>query len=960
MTSLPAVLRHALAGRAGSLLGALTVALLLLSLLPERALFASLRAYLGFHTLVELVCIIVALLVPLSIFNGYRQPVPGPYVVMGTLFALSGLGDVLHVLTMEGMPGLFRAGSLNQSIYFWLIARLFAISGLLALGAMPLREWGPARVRLVVTCLTLVGLVLLYGGFRPPGHLPALFVPGQGLTPLKVEAEWGLALLSLCAGAALLQGRAPGDRNTRRLLAVAAWITALAEICFTLYSTATDEFNVIGHVYKAISYTLVFRAVFLARIRAPYQALEEARHALADQEQRWQLALTGSATGVWDQSPQQGLIHTSREFARLLGYETQGLPHQLTRFRELVHPDDRERVRRSLQDHLAGRTDHWRSEHRLLDSRGEWRWLLVNGRIMATDTAGHATRVVGAAIDIQAGKEREQELGNVRSRLQAIFDMAPMGLVVFDEQGRLEQHNTALQRLLGEASDQAPQEIWQLVGNDQRPAIRRHWQRWQAAVADGDTTPFRHEISLAGHHPAPLWTRWLITPLPDGHHLGVIEDISNQRQAITLLQENAELYRSTFESGNAIKLLIDPDNNRIVDANPAAVEYYDYPLATLRRLHLDELVMTPLEVIRERIQRSLEHGGSHFESRHLGRDGQIREVEVFTAPITLGGRRLIYEMVHDISARKQAENELHLLNQRLARYGENRRHLNQLSARLYGLTDPSDLPALLEQELPGCFPEVCGELALRFEELEGEAHRIHWGSAGCEQHVFHHEERLESAAGAIGKLTLRGTPEDDEDRARLERMASDAARAMTLAVINLRLRQQLTRDAYRDALTGLYNRRHLEAELPGLLSRATSEQPLSLVLLDLDHFKQLNDTWGHDIGDEVLRAIARLMEGMLRTSDIACRYGGEEFVVAMPGASAAVAERRLGMILERFRDWRLTVAGGVIEQRSFSAGLVEAPHQGSNMTQLLEQADRALYRAKRAGRARIVVAAETD
>ncbi|OHV07667.1 MASE3 domain-containing protein [Kushneria phosphatilytica] len=961
MARLTTALSRLFTGPSGAIFWLMLSLLVVLTLLPRFQIFASTAPYLGFHSLTEILCVIVAVLAALAVFNGYKQ-LSSRLTAVGCLFLLSAGFDTLHLLTMPGMPELFTPNTLNKAIHFWLLARLSAITGLLLLAPASKpsakRPTG-RRIILLFSALFLIGAAT---GMAQPGWLPRLYDSTTGLTSVKIASEWLLAIMAVIAGLLLLRNNRIGQRQDREMLTVAAWITAMAEICFTLYGTANDEFNVIGHLYKAVSYVLIFRALFLTHLRLPWQSMARAQQALTHQEQRWQLALTGSETGVWDFDLSEDRLFCSSQFHHNLGYRDGELPRRTEHWRQrMIHPEDQAHVRETLQAHLSGHAEYWHCEARVRDAHGHWCWLRINGQIMARDASGQPTRLVGTALDIQPIREREQELSHVRSRLQAIFDTAPMGLMVFNSQGELQQHNGALRRLLDNRQDEhpAPHGIWQWINHERRAEVKRHWQQWRQATTD-EYTPFREQIALADRQAEERWTRWLVTPLPEGDYLGVIEDISDQRRAMSLLRENAELYRSTFESGNAIKLLVDPESDRIEDANPAAVEYYGYSLAELRQMKLSELVQTPLTDIRARIERSLESGSSHFESRHLGRDGRVREVEVFTASIVRDGRQLIYEMVHDISARKHAENKLHQLNQRLARYGENRRHLNQLGTRLYTLTELSELPHLLEQELPNCFPEVCGVLALRFEELEEDAHRVRWGTQGCEQHTFHHEERLETAAGTIGKLTLRGTPEDEEDRERLERMASDAARAVTLSVINLRLRQQLTRHAYRDALTGLYNRRHLETELPSLLSRATPDQPLSLVLLDLDHFKQLNDTWGHDIGDEVLRAIARIMEGMLRSSDIACRYGGEEFVVVMPGASANIAERRLGMILDRFRNWRLTLEEGVIEQRSFSAGLIEAPRQGQEMTQLLEQADRALYMAKRAGRARIVAATESS
>jgi len=159
-----------------------------------------------------------------------------------------------------------------------------------------------------------------------------------------------------------------------------------------------------------------------------------------------------------------------------------------------------------------------------------------------------------------------------------------------------------------------------------------------------------------------------------------------------------------------------------------------------------------------------------------------------------------------------------------------------------------------------------------------------------------------------------------------------------------------------DALTGLYNRRYFERRLREESAHARRhKRPFSLIIIDIDHFKLVNDTYGHEDGDKVLRHVAELINGSLREDDIACRYGGEEFVLllrATPGTAARVVANRL----------RASVAskgialGEKAEERhiSFSGGVAAADERNTyNCEAIVDRADKALYRAKRAGRNRV-------
>ncbi|GAA1820336.1 histidine kinase N-terminal 7TM domain-containing protein [Planosporangium flavigriseum] len=169
-----------------------------------------------------------------------------------------------------------------------------------------------------------------------------------------------------------------------------------------------------------------------------------------------------------------------------------------------------------------------------------------------------------------------------------------------------------------------------------------------------------------------------------------------------------------------------------------------------------------------------------------------------------------------------------------------------------------------------------------------------------------------------------------------------------------RLQEHLAEQAIRDDLTGLYNRRHLMHTLDAELSLAEGTgQPLSVVLLDIDHFKYVNDRFGHAVGDELLVAIAGVLSSSARQGDTVARYGGEEFVMVLPGTTSEQAWNRA-------QEWRLRCAATAVPtdqgplSATFSAGVACYPSSGTSSAVLLNAADKALYRAKAEGRDRVL------
>jgi diguanylate cyclase (GGDEF)-like protein len=184
-----------------------------------------------------------------------------------------------------------------------------------------------------------------------------------------------------------------------------------------------------------------------------------------------------------------------------------------------------------------------------------------------------------------------------------------------------------------------------------------------------------------------------------------------------------------------------------------------------------------------------------------------------------------------------------------------------------------------------------------------------------------------------------------------------ACEQISLALANLAIRETLREQATRDKLTGLYNRHYLNARFEQDLARAhRGESPIGIVLLDIDHFKRFNDTFGHAAGDHVLREVAAVLMSVTRRSDVACRYGGEEFLLLMADASREIAIRRAEELRLAVKGLRLEWQGHPLGELTISAGVAALPADGTEADILVRRADQALYRAKELGRDRVEAA----
>lgn len=174
---------------------------------------------------------------------------------------------------------------------------------------------------------------------------------------------------------------------------------------------------------------------------------------------------------------------------------------------------------------------------------------------------------------------------------------------------------------------------------------------------------------------------------------------------------------------------------------------------------------------------------------------------------------------------------------------------------------------------------------------------------------------------------------------------------------SLNLCARLKQESIRDGLTNLFNRRFMEIALERelrLAARRKSE--LSLLMLDIDHFKRFNDTHGHEAGDRVLRGVAEILCASVRTEDIVCRYGGEEFLVILPGMGAETSFHRAEDIRTRVSTMRLDFQGEGLKDITISIGISTYPQTGQRVEEIVRAADEALYHAKESGRNRVVIA----
>lgn len=384
-----------------------------------------------------------------------------------------------------------------------------------------------------------------------------------------------------------------------------------------------------------------------------------------------------------------------------------------------------------------------------------------------------------------------------------------------------------------------------------------------------------------------------------------------------------------------------------------------------------------------------------FEWRIQHKDGRLLWIETLAHPILEEDQQKPTQWIsssRDITERREAREALRSANIRLQETVENLERRNQDSGLLIAMGDMLQ-SCLTQEEVYGVAKKYCQKLFPDFSGalylLEGPAHLVRkavsWGdiessmtftTENCwalrrgrahyyKNHgdlICRHVDRastdcylcipLVALGETVGLFHLNSLAGGNSDH--LYQLAVMVSERIALAIVNLRLRETLRDQSIRDPLTELYNRRYLLETMMRELSRANRRKTsIGVMMMDIDHFKIFNDSYGHDVGDHLLQSLGIYLLRNIRGEDVACRYGGEEFVLVLPDTSLKDTMRRAGELREGISRLSVLHAGKTLGGITVSIGVSAFPGHGRTMEALLKAADLALYRAKNEGRNRV-------
>ncbi|MGL5192391.1 MAG: diguanylate cyclase [Chroococcales cyanobacterium] len=495
-----------------------------------------------------------------------------------------------------------------------------------------------------------------------------------------------------------------------------------------------------------------------------------------------------------------------------------------------------------------------------------------------------------------------------------------------------------------------------------------------------------------------------ISPLSNHSVIWVARDMTDRHQTVQALQHSESLLAGVLNSSldgiMAFKAIRNPEKTIIdfqwLTINPAAEKIVGRPREdVLGKYLLQEmpgnletgLFERYVEVVKTNKPLELEFYYDHEGIQAWFKMMAVKLDDGFTVTF------------RNITDDKQAEATLQQANDKLVRWVEELKQRNREMAFLGEMNELLQACETLEEaykaiglKLPQLFPSCSGGLAAidsfknRVETVatwgklpgskpwfaphecwalrRGRSHRVDNSpfSLFCD-HFHPHPSPVESlcipmmAQGEISGLLYLISSHQGRLSDGKQQLARTVSEQIALALANIKLRETLHTQSIRDSLTGLFNRRYLEETLERELQRAhRQDQSVGIVMIDIDHFKTFNDTFGHDAGDAVLRQVGDLLLNNVRGSDIACRYGGEELTLIFPDATLSETYRRAEQIREAIKNLVLEHRGELLGIITASLGIACYPTAGITGDDLIRAADIALYRAKALGRDRVVTA----
>lgn len=773
----------------------------------------------------------------------------------------------------------------------------------------------------------------------------------------------------------------------------------------------------LGHSTYLVLFSAAWRRQqMLVDRHAKLAAAERGLHENVRQsEARFRSLFDLAAVGINVTDASGRYLMVNERMADMLGYSRDELVGM--NFRDVSPPEDGAITARLMDSLTDGTTERFRQEKAYLRKDGGRIDVEVFTREL-DDGAGQERRFICVALDISERKRADVLAAEHRQIRDFHFENTPLAVVEWDIEMRVRRWSKRAEQIFGwteaEALGRTGEELRMFPVEEREPPRHRI-----SRLFGGEVDRYTLKMALLRRGGRSLWAEVhnAIVRGPDGSIQGLVSmalDITESEEMLRMLNESEARFRSIFNQAAVGIALLDADG-RWLNVNQKLCEITGYSLDELMQInfqsitHPDDLERD-LHMSTAVMDRTIDHYS--MEKRYVRKDGSLVWVLLFVrrldATADLPAR--FVSVVEDIDERKAAEARVRALTASLEsrvaerteqlrdiiRAGQRRNEeltlITDMGRLLAAATDMSEAATVVTRYLPRIFPLADGALYLADPANERFERKAHWGEAkpgastfergecwGMRRGETHHVEGepdalhcahvhgdsrthphlcvpIQSLGAPLGLIEL-AWGRTSEGWAPEIPLIKTVAEKIGLAFGNLRLREELSRQALLDPLTGLNNRRWLEAALRMRVARhSRSGEGFAVLMIDVDHFKTVNDVYGHEAGDRALQEIGAALLRCVREGEAAARFGGEEFTVVLDtslkqDAQGAAERMRLAVAAIRVR-----LKDRDLPPLTVSIGVAMYPNDGDDAQRVVERADEALYAAKRNGRNQVRMA----
>ena len=702
----------------------------------------------------------------------------------------------------------------------------------------------------------------------------------------------------------------------------------------------------------------------VASLNAVGKQHEEAKEMLKESEERFRFLFDTAPIGLSISNYKGDILNANETLQKLLGYNMEELSNM--NFLDFyMNKEDR----KELLDRLEEK-EHVRDFETVFRNKRGSAWnVLINSDYIELDNQ----KVLLTSInDLTSLKEMQAELQQSEKKYHAVFTNAPISMIVTDQSGNIVASNHAALKLFGCKGEELQSrnvtdfyvdksKLSELIETTEKEGIVRNVE---TEFTDMQSRQFTALINAD------------FIELEDGKVmlLTSIRDISYRKEMEEALKKERDYITAIVETTDSLLIVMD-SSGKIVGTNIACQKTIGYSADDLKGRYLWDFQVDDKKSVVDKINLILSGDHPHVhEVAWKTKEGKERLISWSSTvlPGSAGDEKLIISTGTDITESRRAKLELEMANKKLAEWikeleerSQEMKQLSEMGGQLQLCQTSQEVCAISAQYIKMICKKSCGAIYLINPSKDlAEAVEM-WG-----EHIYSEKIFLPSKCWATRKSRLHRTDPthpglkcehitgpDSGQYICIPMMAqgellgilhlnqeslnvgsaetkdilynnhkiqliSNVAEHIALALTNLKLRETLRQQSIRDLLTGLYNRRYMEETLERELERAKRDQThIGVIMLDIDHFKQFNDLSGHDAGDALLKELGSLLKSSFRGGDIACRYGGEEFFIVLPGANMQNAVDRAEALRKSVKEMMVYHLGRALGKCTISLGV---------------------------------------